>query len=192
MIKNAKFTEALSLAVEAHEGRYQKSSNVPYIVHVVEVAGLVARFGGDEELQIAGILHDVLDHGGPEWVHHVDKFGHRVSTIVQNCNHCIRNPASGKKLSWSERMKNCLAHLAEAHEDTLLVLACDKLNTLQVLLDDLHEKGLSAFDRFETSQAEVLELLSEFSKIFTERKVQPAAAFRRKLKDIQKFLDVSE
>ena len=61
-----RFTEALSLAARAHEGQSRKGTPIPYITHPVAVAGLVAQFGGDEDQQIAALLHDVLEDGGPQ------------------------------------------------------------------------------------------------------------------------------
>lgn len=45
-----RFTRALALAAGAHEGQARKGTGIPYIVHPVGVAALVARYGGDEDL----------------------------------------------------------------------------------------------------------------------------------------------
>jgi (p)ppGpp synthase/HD superfamily hydrolase len=39
----------------------------PFATHPVAVAGLVAQYGGDEDQQIADLLHDVLEDGGPQY-----------------------------------------------------------------------------------------------------------------------------
>ncbi|MBI3148095.1 MAG: HD domain-containing protein [Betaproteobacteria bacterium] len=63
----AQFTQAIAFAALAHEGQTRKGTGIPYITHPVAVAGLVARYGGDDELQIAALLHDVLEDAGEHW-----------------------------------------------------------------------------------------------------------------------------
>ena len=55
-----RYTQALNLAATAHEGQKRKGTPIPYISHPVAVAALVASYGGDEDQQIAALLHDVL------------------------------------------------------------------------------------------------------------------------------------
>ena len=62
-----RFTQAIFLAATAHEGQSRKGTKIPYITHPVAVAGLVAQYGGDEDQQIAGLLHDVLEDGGLQY-----------------------------------------------------------------------------------------------------------------------------
>ena len=81
-----RFTKAISLAARAHEGQNRKGTQIPYITHPVAVAGLVAQFGGDEDQQIGGLLHDVLEDGGPQYATEIEReFGPRVLAIVEGC-----------------------------------------------------------------------------------------------------------
>jgi (p)ppGpp synthase/HD superfamily hydrolase len=57
-----------------------------YITHPVAVAGLVAQHGGDEDLQIAALLHDVLEDGRAHYAARIgEQFGPRVLAIVEAC-----------------------------------------------------------------------------------------------------------
>ena len=48
-----RFVEALSFAHETHITQVRKDTTIPYISHLISVAGLVLESGGDEDLAIA-------------------------------------------------------------------------------------------------------------------------------------------
>lgn len=180
-----RYTQAIALAAKAHEGQNRKGTAIPYITHPVAVAGLVARYGGDEDMQIAGLLHDVLEDAGPAWRPAIDEFGPRVLAIVEACTDGAPDPVSGHKAPWKERKQAYLAHLAETPDDALLVSACDKLHNAESILLDLTETGPGMFDRFNASRENVLWYYSELARIFTERKAAPAPALARTVAAIE-------
>ncbi len=80
-----RFTQAITLAAKAHEGQLRKGTAIPYITHPVAVAALVAQYGGDEDQQIAALLHDVLEDGGPQYAAQIgEQFGPRVLAMVRS------------------------------------------------------------------------------------------------------------
>jgi (p)ppGpp synthase/HD superfamily hydrolase len=178
-----KFTQALNLAAEAHEVQKRKGTGIPYITHPVAVAGLVARYGGDEDQQIGALLHDVLEDAGEEWAPRIAEFGERVLAIVRACTDGTPD-ASGQKAPWRERKEAYLAHLADATDDALLVSACDKLHNIQAIHLDLTEIGTAVFDRFSADRASVLWYYRRLAEIFGERSVAPAIAIRREYDQI--------
>lgn len=52
--------DAISFAVNAHEGQKRKGKEVSYITHPLSVGLLLASSGAEEEIVIAGILHDTI------------------------------------------------------------------------------------------------------------------------------------
>jgi (p)ppGpp synthase/HD superfamily hydrolase len=183
-----RFTKALALAAAAHEGQARKGTTIPYVTHPVAVAGLVARYGGDEDQQIAALLHDVLEDAGPSWEASIADFGPRVLDIVQACTDGLPDPETGKKPAWKPRKETYLAQLAQEPDDALLVSACDKLHNLESILLDLTETGPGVFDRFTASRHETLWYYHELTRIFTLRNIAPAAAIARTLAAIQERL----
>ena len=180
-----RYTQAIALAAKAHEGQNRKGTAIPYVSHPVAVAALVARYGGDEDQQIAGLLHDVLEDAGPAWRPAIDEFGPRVLAIVEACTDGTPDPDTGKKSPWKERKEAYLVHLTETPDDALLVSACDKLHNAESILLDLTETGPSVFDRFSASRENVLWYYSELARIFTERKAAPAPALARTVAAIE-------
>jgi GTP pyrophosphokinase/guanosine-3',5'-bis(diphosphate) 3'-pyrophosphohydrolase len=52
--------EAIAFSTQAHEGQFRKSGEA-YIVHPILVATIVASIGGDDDMVIASLLHDVVE-----------------------------------------------------------------------------------------------------------------------------------
>lgn len=83
-----RFEEALIYANKLHAHQVRKSSNIPYISHLLSVAALVLEDGGDEDEAIAALLHDAIeDQGGAKTREEIrEKFGERVTYIVNACS----------------------------------------------------------------------------------------------------------
>ena len=175
MSNNTKYNQALTMAIQAHGGQIRKGTEnatglaVPYITHPVAVSALVVRYGGDEDQAIAGLLHDVLEDGGPQWVEPIQKaFGDRVLSMVQACTDGVPD-ATGKKPPWKQRKEAYLAHLSESSGDALLVSACDKLHNLTSILDDLRELGDAVFERFTASKEQTIWYYTELAGVLAGR-----------------------
>lgn len=179
-----RFTKALAVAAEAHEGQERKGTGIPYITHPVAVAALVARYGGDEDQQIGALLHDVLEDAGEAWAPRIAEFGDRVLAIVRACTDGTPDAKTGKKAPWRVRKEAYLVHLSETPDEALLVSACDKLHNIQSIHLDLVEVGISVFDRFTASRDETLWYYRSLAEIFTARKIAPAMAISREYEQI--------
>ena len=53
--------QATRLAAEAHDGAFRKGSRMPYLLHAMETAEIVATMTMDEDVLAAAVLHDVLE-----------------------------------------------------------------------------------------------------------------------------------
>lgn len=175
-----RYTLALSLAAEAHEGQNRKGTPIPYITHPVAVAALVARYGGNEDQQIAALLHDVLEDAGEHWTQRIEALGGRVLDIVRGCTDGTPDE-SGHKAPWRARKEAYISHLSAAPDDVLLVSACDKLHNLQSIHLDLTEIGLDVFDRFKAGRDGTLWYYQQLAETFEERGSRVAPALRAEL-----------
>jgi len=183
-----RFTQALTLASKAHEGQVRKGTTIPYITHPVVVAGLVAQYGGDEDQQVAALLHDVLEDGGPHYAEQIGaQFGGRVLAIVQACSD-VQGQDSSRKLAWTERKRAYLAHLKSAPDEALLVSGCDKLSNARAILDDLVTIGPSVFDRFNAKLEGAVWYYEALSQLFTDRKVPMAKTLADTLQKIRRLV----
>lgn len=141
-----RFEQAFSWAARAHAGQLRKGTNIPYIAHLMGVASLVLDAGGDEDLAIAGLLHDIAeDCGGTPMLDEVRaRFGNRVANVVDRCTDTFENP----KPEWEKRKREYLDHLRSADYDTRLVSTADKLHNARAILADYLRDGIRVFDRF--------------------------------------------
>lgn len=138
--------QAFRYAAEKHAGQTRKKTAVPYLSHLMAVAALVLEAGGDEEMAIAALLHDVVeDCGGMPRLREVQrKFGARVAKIVEGCTDSFRDP----KPPWLERKQSYIARLKGEGRDTRLVSASDKLHNVRTILTDYRQHGESIWKRF--------------------------------------------
>jgi (p)ppGpp synthase/HD superfamily hydrolase len=180
-----RYTQALNLAARAHQGQTRKGTPIPYIVHPVAVAGLVARYGGDEDQQIAALLHDVLEDGGLGYQREIAGFGPRVLDIVWGCTDGTPDER-GQKQEWRARKAAFLDGLRTAPEETLLVSGCDKLSNAHSILEDLIEIGSSVFDRFRGSREGTLWYYEELIRLFSARQAPMSEALGRVMSEIRR------
>lgn len=138
--------EAFALARERHQGQVRKGSAVPYISHPMIVAGMVMQFGGDEEVAMAALLHDVPeDAGGEEALEEIrQRFGDRVARLVLQNSDTLSTP----KPPWLQRKQAYLDALWHKERDALLISLCDKTHNAMTVAADLEEFGPSVWDRF--------------------------------------------
>ncbi len=141
-----RFLRAFEFAAEKHKGQTRKASTIPYLAHLMGVASLVLEFGGDEDLAIAGLLHDVVeDCGGKPMLEEVRRrFGARVAKVVDGCTDAYEIP----KPPWRERKESYIRHLKRADAGTRLVSAADKLNNMRSILADYRAIGEEIWERF--------------------------------------------
>jgi len=137
---------AFRYAAEKHAGQTRKQSAVPYLSHLMAVASLVLEAGGDEDMAIAALLHDVVeDCGGMPRLREIRKqFGPRVAKIVEGCTDSFGEP----KPEWIERKKDYLREVKHAGVETRLVSASDKLHNVRTILADYRQHGEAIWTRF--------------------------------------------
>lgn len=141
-----RFEQALLFAKRKHAGQKRKATNIPYIGHLLGVTSLVLEAGGDEDLAIAALLHDVVeDCGGMPMLKEVRRrFGKRVAHIVDGCTDAYEEP----KPEWYLRKGSYLERLRTKDDETRLVSCADKLHNCGTILRDYREVGESVWQRF--------------------------------------------
>jgi GTP pyrophosphokinase len=135
----------------------RKGTSVPYVSHLLQVAGMVLEYGGDMEQATAGMLHDAVEDCDEVTIEIVrTEFGDRVAAIVRDCTDTFEGDTAEHKSPWRERKVQYIEHLASAPADAVLVSACDKVHNLGSIVADVRDIGLSYLDRFSAKPAEQL------------------------------------
>jgi GTP pyrophosphokinase len=161
-----RFEKALVYATRLHNGQSRKSTQTPYVAHLLAVTAYVIEWGGDEDMAISGLLHDAVeDQGGRKTLDEIRRrFGQRVATIVEMCSETLEIP----KPPWRQRKEAYLHHLTQTPHDALIVSLADKMHNATSILRDLRRDGLSAFERFNGEKDGTLWYYHTLVKIFKE------------------------
>lgn len=76
-----KIVKAIEDAQRFHEGQLRKSG-IPYVVHPICVACIVAHYGGDEAMVCAALLHDIVEDTLCEIDYIHESYGEEVGALV--------------------------------------------------------------------------------------------------------------
>jgi (p)ppGpp synthase/HD superfamily hydrolase len=148
-----RLARAVSFALMAHGDQTRKGNDIPYVSHLLQVAGLVLEHGGSVELAVAGLLHDVAEDCEDFDVARIEReFGPEVARIVALCTDTLPGDSPQSKSPWQDRKRHYLDQIAGADDATKLVVACDKLHNLRSIVADLDQEGVETLDRFTASR----------------------------------------
>jgi (p)ppGpp synthase/HD superfamily hydrolase len=165
-VLSRRIADAVEFAVRAHGDQVRKGTTIPYVSHLFGVAALVLEGGGDEDLAIAGLLHDVLEDTAATAAQVEGAFGPRVIAVVVGCSDTLQRP----KPPALERKQLYLEHLEQADADTLLVSLADKLHNARTLLLDFRTEGPTVFERFKLSREETFWYYGELADTYLRRR----------------------
>jgi GTP pyrophosphokinase len=149
-----RFEKALVYATRAHAQQTRKQTTIPYVAHLLGVAGIALTHGADEDEAIAALLHDAVeDQGGATTRDEIRaQFGERVAEIVDGCSDTDVEP----KPEWRERKEAYLEHLRTASPSVRLVSAADKVDNARAILADYRVLGEKLWERFTGGRAGTL------------------------------------
>lgn len=166
-MNSTRFKDALAYASDAHALQMRKGTSIPYIAHLLAVAGIALEHGATEDEAIGALLHDTAeDAGGQERLADVaTRFGPAVATIVEGCTDTYEEP----KPAWRPRKEAYLAHLETASSSVLLVSASDKLHNARAILSDHRAIGPAIWTRFNGGRDGTLWYYRAFADVFVRR-----------------------
>lgn len=166
------FSQALLFAADKHGTQIRKGGDIPYLGHLLSVAGLVIEAGGTENQAIAALLHDAVEDaengdGDAVLAEIRREFGDEVAGIVDECSDTAEKP----KPPWKQRKQTYIDHLAHASDGAVLVSLADKLDNARAILRDLRLHGDVLWQRFSVKDPEEhLWYYGSLLKTFKERR----------------------
>lgn len=142
--------KAIRFAVDAHEGQLRKGTTRPYILHPLEVGGIVARMTDDPELISAAILHDTVeDCEGITQEVLCREFSERVA-------HLVSQESEDKSKTWLERKSDTIRRLKSAPREVQMIALGDKLSNIRDIDRDYREVGEALWQRFRMKDKEII------------------------------------
>lgn len=171
-----RFDEALQLARHLHRKQTRGGQPVPYMAHLMAVAGIVLEanayheFDNIEDLAIGALLHDAVEDQG----HQIDleeirrRFGDKVHEIVRDCSDAIIEEEHQEKAPWRQRKEAYINKIKDKSHESLLVSCADKLHNARSILFDHQRIGDKVFDRFKPEKEETLWYYESLAQSFEE------------------------
>jgi (p)ppGpp synthase/HD superfamily hydrolase len=139
MLLNPKIQKAIYIATHQHRHQERKMSGIPYIVHPFSVAWILAEQTKDEDVVVAGLLHDVIeDTDGYDYNDIVRDFGEKVAKIVSEVT-------ENKSLSWRDRKEKYIEVFENSSQESLMVATADKIHNLSAIHEEILESGQKLF-----------------------------------------------
>lgn len=137
------FDRAAKFAIDAHSGTERRRKGYPYILHPMEVAGIVATITTDPEIISAAILHDTVEDTDVTIGQIREQFGERVARLVQ-----YETCPLPKNDPWHDRKQAQADLIASAPRDSKIVALGDKLSNLRTISGDYDQIGDQLWKRF--------------------------------------------
>ncbi len=162
-MKSDALFEAIEFATKAHRHQHRKGTGVPYITHPLGVAHILIDHGCDEELVIAGVLHDTVEDTPVTLDDIRERFGKRVAALVEGASE------PDKKDSWENRKQYTIEYLRTAPEDVALVACADKLDNIRSVRCDHLRMGDTIWERFKRDRQQQCWYYRNLAEVFRAR-----------------------
>lgn len=175
-----KFTEAFTYAATIHAAQQRKGTEIPYLSHLMAVAGLVLEHADPasseyEDLAIAALLHDAgEDQGGERRIADIEgRFDKRVADLVRKCSDSLTEDPAHKR-PWGERKRAYLEHLRGSKDRGYLLVGCaDKVHNARAILTDLRTHGDGVWARFKgKAPAQIIGYYLSLATVYEEQLLQ--------------------
>ena len=138
---NELLNKAIHFATEKHAGGVRKGTTRPYIGHPLEVMNILNHMEADNNLLMAGLLHDTIEDTETNYMDIKNEFGMDVAALVASHT---KNP----ELSWEEVRKHKISEMEEASFRVKLLIMADMTANLRSLWRDYRHVGEALWDRF--------------------------------------------
>ncbi|MBQ5790031.1 MAG: HD domain-containing protein [Thermoguttaceae bacterium] len=168
---SGRFDEAFAFVSELHREQLRKVGRVPYLSHLLRVAGLALDFGASEDVAIAALLHDAVEDCGGMATEAIirERFGDFVADVVLETSDSTTADAS-RKAPWRERKEAYIASLRTGSDAAALVSGCDKLDNVASLARALGiDGGETTLSRFKGGASDLIWYYESVAAVLKER-----------------------
>lgn len=140
MTHTPKIEKAIHKASLLHRKQVRKGEDeLPYITHLFSVFIILAKYTHDEDVLIAGLLHDTLEDTRYTGDELEGDFGCQIRKIVEG----VTEPKyqDGVLMKWEDRKQAYITGLKHGLKESLIVSAADKIHNFQSVIDTYTDKA---------------------------------------------------
>jgi|ERR1035437_8546564 (p)ppGpp synthase/HD superfamily hydrolase len=177
-----------------HRNQYRKGTEIPYISHLMSVAGIVMEHNQSIEVVSAALLHDAIEDQGLTWDGSLsnydndsdrksqggdksldrvigDLFGRDALDLIYHLTESKTN--CGVPVPWRIRKQSYLNHLFISPSEAVLIAICDKIHNARSTLADLNTHGAVTWDKFTAGRDDQIWWYNELADHFSSRNDLP-------------------
>jgi len=148
MIYIGKIKKAVNFAIKVHEidqKQKRKGKDIAYIFHPLAVGLILSQVKADEDVIVAGILHDTVEDsiGGKKVTPRIlkEEFGENVAELVMSVT-------ENKELPWEKRKQETINNIKGFSNGSLLLKSADVISNVSEIIDDYNQNGYKNFEEF--------------------------------------------
>lgn len=185
-----KYKKAIDFSYNFYQSKYRKGLKIPYFTYLSSVSNLIIENNGNTDEAIAGLLHDLLEFDFNKKKTNVVKsrFGIKVLNIIKQCSNSTHISADGE--DWISSKKKFLETMSKKSQSTLLVSICDKLHSLNCIINDYNKIGKKLWTNYDHSREDSLwyykNLCKNFKKYLKNHK-NLKDKFQRNVNELEYF-----
>jgi myo-inositol-1(or 4)-monophosphatase len=146
--------KAISFAAQNHKGMVRKQTEIPYIVHPMEAAAIVATMTVDANVIAAAVLHDVVEDTSITLEILRTEFNDTICGLVAEESEDKREELPASE-TWLVRKEEAIKTLKQASTEAKMVALGDKLSNIRAMARDYKKSGEALWDRFNQNDPKV-------------------------------------
>lgn len=145
--------KAILYATKAHSGMRRKGADIPFILHPLEAAAIVATITDKEDIIAAAILHDVLEDTDSTFEELEREFGDIALLVAAESENKRRELPAEE--TWKVRKQETIDYLKNhADRNEKIITLGDKLSNIRSIQKDYKLLGEELWLRFNQKKKE--------------------------------------
>jgi len=161
-------------AILHYEQRRKGSLEYPYVTHLLSVAFILQEYTSDEEVIIAGLLHDSLEDTDYTALELRTDFGERVCHLVETVTEPVK--VEGRRLTWLERKQHYAEQIKKGPPEAVQIAAVDKIHNFRSMIEEYYGEHLRFMQDFGKNFDDRLEAYQGIANCINKRLDGPLLA----------------
>lgn len=157
----AKIHDAIIYASVKYHGLYAPETGIPYICHVMEVMDVLTSMKADDDLKIAGLLHEIPNKTDTTLFDIAQRYGNEAAQLMGISE-------VDESLPWAERTATIVNKLNFADKRMQMLILADKVVMQRSIIAGIRATGDEVWSRMKATKAEVCSYLSEIQDSIKE------------------------
>ena len=180
-----KYKQAIDLSYSFYKDKYRKGIKMPYFTYLSSVSNLIIENNGSTDEVIAALFHDLFEfENNNKRLNQIkSKFGNKVLNIVKQCSSL---DLSNEK--FIENKKKFLDSMSKMSQSSLLVSLCDKLHSINCIINDYNKIGKKLWRNHDLSSEETnwyYKILCKNFKKFLKNHKSLKDKFQRNINELE-------